>query len=760
MTTQKQTINRRSFLKVSTLTGGGMLLSFGALAEIVSTKANTAAIDGLEPVDLNSYIKIAPDGVITLMSPNPEFGSNVKTSMPMILAEELDVDWKNVMVEQADFLPKRFDRQFTGGSQAIRTAWKPLRTSGATARMMLIAAAAKTWNVPVAEITTESGILYHRGSNRKAGYGEMSTLAATLEVPKEVQLKKNTEFRIVGNSKKNVDGKKIVTGKPLFGIDHTQEGMLFATVAHPPFGMKIKSVDGSAAKSMPGIRDVFTIKTMPENYERNFFDTNAFDELVVVVGNSTWEVFNAKKALKIEWEKAEATSFVANGWRGKQTVNVPSGLESSAEQKVKMLARGKEAGTILRKDGDPDTAFKNAAKVIERTYTAPYLAHNTMEPLNCFAHVTAEKAEIYGPTQAPEFISQTLAARLGIPKENIDIKLARMGGGFGLRAYCHHMVEAAVISQKVNAPVKMVYTREEDMTNGIYRPTYTATFKAALDKENNLIAFSVKGGGIPEHSVHPNRFPAGAVDNYLAEGWALESNITVGAFRAPGSNFIGGVEQSFLDEVAEAAGKDPIAFRLELFDRAKRNPVGKENDYDPDRYAGVLRLVQEKSKWTERRRGIHHGAAAYFCHNTYVAQVIELSMNKNMPVIQKVHAAVDCGIVVNPDAAANMAEGGIVDGIGNSLFGEMPIENGIPKKNNFHQYQMIRQKEAPKSIEVHFVKNDIEPTGLGEPLFPPIFAAMANALYRATGKRYYNQPFGKDIPVPSNSKLEPRGVEK
>lgn len=749
MTTEKQSISRRSFLKVSALAGGGMMLSFNALAGIISPKENTSALAG-EAAELNSYIKITSDGVITLMSPNPEFGSNVKTSMPMILAEELDVDWKNVIVEQADFFPKRFDRQFTGGSQGIRQGWKPLRTSGATARKMLIEAAAKTWKVPADEITTELGVLYHKPTGKKAGYGEMASLAATLEVPKDVQVKKTGDFKIVGHSKKNVDGQKIVTGKPLFGMDYHVDGMLIATIAHPPFGMKVKSVDDAAARAMPGIKDVFVIKTMPVDYERNFFDTNAFDELVVVAGNSTWEVMNAKKALKIEWENAQPTSFVVAGWGQKRTVNVPSGLESTSGHKQRMLERAKEPGTILRKDGDPETAFRNAAKVIERTFTAPFLAHNTMEPVNCFAHVTADKAEIYGPTQAPEFISQTIAARLGLPKEKVSIKLARMGGGFGLRAYCHHMVEAAVISQKLNAPVKMIYTREEDMTNGIYRPAYTATFKAGLDKNNNLIAFSVKGGGIPEHSVHANRFPAGAVDNYLAEGWALDSNITVGAFRAPGSNFIGGVEQAFLDEVAEAAGKDPITFRLELFERAKKNPVGKDNDYDPDRYAGVLKLVQEKSKWSEPQKGLHRGVAAYFCHNTYVAQVLDITMQKNMPVIQKVTAAVDCGIVVNPDAASNMAEGGIVDGIGNAMFGEMTFVDGVPEKNNFHKYQMIRQKEAPKAIEVHFVKSDVDPTGLGEPLFPPIFAAVANALYKATGKRYYNQPFSRDIQIPSS----------
>jgi isoquinoline 1-oxidoreductase beta subunit len=428
-------------------------------------------------------------------------------------------------------------------------------------------------------------------------------------------------------------------------------------------------------------------------------------------------------------------------------VHIPGGLESTAGHKERMAEMANKKANILRKDGDIDAAFKKAAKTLERTYYAPYLAHNTMEPVNCYAHVTADGAEIVGPIQAPEFITHALIARLGLPKEKIHIKLARMGGGFGLRAYGHHMLEAAVISQKANAPIKMIYTREDDMTYGIYRPTYTATYRAALDKDNNLIAFHIKGGGIPEHAVHPNRFPAGAVDNYLAEGWQLDSNITIGAFRAPRSNFIAGAEQSFLDELAELAGKDPIEFRLALLDRAKNNPVGKDNDYDADRYAGVLKLVREKSKWDETPARKGRGVAAYFCHNTYVAEVVDLAIEDNKPTIHNVVAAVDCGIVVNPDAAANMGEGGIVDGIGNALFGELTFTEGTPDKNNFHQYKMIRQKEAPKSIEVHFVKNDIDPTGLGEPLFPPVFAAVANALYKATGKRFYQQPFAKDIEV-------------
>lgn len=746
----KTTINRRTFLKASAMAGGGLMLSFSWLAGCKPKDEELLTMPE-EWFDLNSYIKIGNNGVVTLMSPNPEFGSNVKTSMPMILADELDVDWKNVIVEQADFYPERFERQFTGGSQGIRQGWKPLRTAGATARQMLINASAKQWNVPAGEITTDAGTLYHKGSGRKAGYGEVASLAAGMPVPAEVTTKEVGDFRIIGTSRKNVEGKNIVTGKPLFGIDYKEDGMLIAMIVHPPFGMMIKSLDDSSIRSMPGIRDVFTIKTLTEDYERNGFDTTSFLELAVVVGNTTWEVMNAKKAMKIEFEMMpEYSMTMQQRGRGKVTAVMPKGLESTAGHRAQMQQASKGKGDILRQDGNPEAAFKTAAKILERTYTAPHLAHNTMEPVNCFANVTADKAEIYGPIQAPEFIRNTLAQRLGMPKEKIHIKLARMGGGFGVRAYGHHLVEAAVISQKIKAPVKLMYTREDDMTYGIYRPTYTATYRAALDADNNLIAFHVAGGGIPEHPIHANRFPAGAVDNYLAEGWAIPSNITIGAFRAPRSNFNAAAEQSFLDELAELVGKDPIDFRLELLERAKNHPVGKDNDYDPDRYAGVLKLVREKSNWDQPPARVSRGVAAYFCHNTYVAEVVDLKLDGNNPVIENVIAAVDCGIVVNPDAAKNMGEGGIIDGIGNALFGEMTFKDGVPDRNNFHQYRMIRQKESPRAVEVHFVKNEEAPTGLGEPLFPPVFAAVANALYKATGKRYYDQPFAKQIEINSS----------
>lgn len=742
MTRSKTTINRRSFLKVSALAGGGMMLSFSWMSGCKPSAKDTSELPK-EWIEMNGFLKIGDNGLVTIMSPNPEGGQNVKTSMPMIVADELDVDWKNVVVEQAPLNTDLYTRQFIGGSQAIRQSWKTLRTAGAAARHMLRQAAAQAWQVPLNEITTEAGMLYHKNSGKSAGYGAMASAAAQIPVPDEVEFKAIRNFRIIGTSRKNVDAKKIVTGQPLFGIDYHRPGTLIAMITHPPaFGMKLKSLDESVARSMPGIRDVFTIKTLQDNYERQYFDTCTFTELVAVVGNTTWEVMNARKALTIEWEPFSGYTEMRKTNNGTpQTTHFPAGLEDTAGHLAKMAEVASRPGNVHRKDGDPEKAFRNAAKVIDRTYTAPFLAHNCMEPMNFFAHVTADKAELAGPLQKPEYTEKTLSERIGLPLDKIDIHMTRLGGGFGRRSYAHWLVEAALISQKMNAPVKLIYTREDDMTAGIYRPTYHARYRAALDANNNLIAFHVKAGGIPESPLHANRFPAGAVDNYLAEDWSIPSNITVGSFRAPRSNFMAAAEQSFLDEVAEAAGKDPIEFRLELLDRAKNDPVGEDNDYDPDRYAGVLKLVKEKSNWGVENAGLHRGVSAYFCHNTYVAQVVDLAMKNDRPRVEKVTCAVDCGVLVNPDAAVNLSEGGIVDGIGNALYGNLTFRQGVAQSNNFDKYRMIRMKEAPRAIDVHFVKSDVDPTGLGEPTFPPVFAALANALYKATGRRHYDQPF-------------------
>jgi len=719
-----------------------MMLGFSWLAGCKPTAGMKASELPKEWFEINGFLKIAPDGQVTIMSPNPEIGQNVKTSMPMLVAEELDIDWKQVVVEQAPLNTSIFKRQLAGGSQSIRASWQSLRMAGATARQMLREAAAQAWQVPLSEVTAKQGVLQHVASGKKASYGEMASAAAKLEVPKEVQLKNSQDFTIIGTSKKNVDGPKIVTGKPLYGLDIYKEGMLIAMIVHPPaFGMKFKSMDATSAKQMPGIVDVFTFKTYEEGYSKSAFDNTAFNELVVVVGKSTWEVMNAKKAVRVEWEPISDSTEEMDLFGRKMTVRTPAGLESSETHQAKMAEMGSMPGKVVRRDGNPEEVFANAARILERNYSAPFLAHNTMEPMNFFANVTADRAELVGPIQTPEFLEKSAAARLGLPLEKVDIQMTRMGGGFGRRLYGHFLVEAAVISQRMKAPVKLVYTREDDMTFGTYRPSYYATYRAALDANNRLIGFHVRAGGVPESPLAANRFPAGAIDHYLAEEWTIESNITVGAFRAPRSNFIAAAEQSFLDELAEAMGKDPITLRLELLERAKKNPVGENNDYDAARYAGVLELVREKSGWDKGIVPQGRGVAAYFCHNSYVANVVDLEVKEGQPIVHKVYCAVDCGIVVNPDAAINLSEGGLVDGIGHALYSSLTFKDGVPQQRNFDQYRLIRHGEAPKSIEVHFVKNDTDPTGLGEPPFPPVFGAVANALYKATGKRYYHQPF-------------------
>lgn len=746
MNNDKNAFNRRSFLKASLLSGGGMMLTVSFLSSFKSADKTEVLVLPDQGAELNGYIQITADNRIKLICPNPEFGQNVMTSLPMIVAEELDADWRNVTVEIGPHDNVKLGPQFSGGSNSVKMYWKPLREAGAAARQMLREAAAQTWNVPVGEVKTQAGVLSH-SSGKTAQYGQMAAKAATLPVPKDLVLKSPKDFTIVGKSKKNVEGQKVVTGKPLFGLDYRMEGMLIAMIQHPPaFGMKLKSFDSAEALKMPGIKDVFSLKLYEESFEQAGFDTRTFNDLLVIVGKSTWEVMNARKKLVAQWEPAGEVKDTMAGRDGKRIVTVPGALESSQTQMAQMAEYAKRPGQELRKDGDPEAAFKNAAQVIERTYTAPFLAHNCMEPMNYFAHVTDEKALLVGPLQSPGWIEPTISKLLNLPPEKIEIQMTRMGGGFGRRAYNHYVSEAALISRRVKAPVKLIYTREDDMTYGIYRPMYTATYRAALDADKKLIGFHVKGGGIPEHPIHANRFPAGAVDNYLAEGWQIPSNVTIGAFRAPRSNFNAAAEQSFLDEVAEAMGKDPIQFRLELLKRAKENPVGKNNDYDADRYAGVLELVRDKSGWgkpgSER---YSRGVAAYFCHNSYAAHIVDMVTRDGQPYVERVFSAMDCGIVVNPEAATNMVQGAVVDGIGNAFYGALTHKDGAAQQTNFDNYRLIRHKEAPKKIEVHFVQNDIDPTGLGEPPFPPVFGAVANALYKNKGRRFYNQPFKPEL---------------
>ncbi|HEY0770034.1 MAG TPA: molybdopterin cofactor-binding domain-containing protein, partial [Sphingobacteriaceae bacterium] len=536
-------------------------------------------------------------------------------------------------------------------------------------------------------------------------YGELATEASAMAVPTEVKLKDRKDFKLIGKAVKNVDNKDIITGKPIFGLDFYREGMLYAMVQRPSgFGMKIKSVDAAAAKAMPGIVDVVT-----------------FRNNVAVVGKSTWQVVKARRALKVEYE-AEAQ------------------IESTQDHDrlfKELLDKGEP--TVRRKDGDVDAAFKSAAKVVTSEYQCPFLPHAPLEPMNFFAHVKEDGVELIGPCQLPDSARNEVAKVLSIPPEKITLELTRLGGGFGRRLKADYVVEAAEVSSLMKAPVKLIWTREDDMTGGSYRPAVRYRFEAALDKDNNLIGYKLRGVGINAgNCTREDNFPSGAVDNLLIESVEHKSPITTGAWRAPITNFLAYAEQSFIDEVAVAANTDPVQFRLNLLDRAKQKPVGAIK-YDIDRMKAVIQLAAEKSNWG-KNKNVAQGFSVYFSHRSYVAQVAEMQMKKGVPELKKIVAAADCGIVVNLSGAYQQVRGGVVDGLGHAMYSRLTFKEGAAEQKNFNSYKLIRMNEVPE-IDVHFVDNGIDPTGLGEPALPPTGGAVANAFFKATGKRLRNQPF-------------------
>ncbi|MBL7862852.1 MAG: xanthine dehydrogenase family protein molybdopterin-binding subunit [Cyclobacteriaceae bacterium] len=693
--------NRRGFIKLGLSAGGGLMLGFNWSSAVASIENFSAAATH---VDFNSYLAISPEDVITIFSPNPELGQNIKTSFPMVVAEELDADWKKVKVVQAPLDTKKYDRQLTGGSGAVPHSWERLRKAGATARQMLMEAAAKRWSVSASTLTTNAGFVIHP-DGRKLTYGELATEAGKLSVPADVKLKDRKDFKLIGTAVPNVDNHDMITGKPLFGLDFYREGMLHAMIQRPAsFGMKLKSVDATAVKSMPGIVDVVTFKNN-----------------VAIVGKSTWEIMKARKALKVEYEK-------------------DGNIESTSDHdRLFKELLDKPDATVRRKDGDVEAAFKSAAQVIKREYQCPFLSHAPMEPMNFFAHVKADGVELIGPTQTPDRARNATATLLGISPDKITVDITRLGGGFGRRLQADYVVEAAELSSLIKAPVKVTWSREDDMMGGSYRPAVRYRFEAALDAKGNLIGYKLRGVGINAgNSTREDNFPSGAVDNLLIESVDHQSPITTGAWRAPITNFLAFAEQAFLDEVALAAKKDPVQFRLELLDRAKQTPIGAIR-YDIDRMKSVINLAAEKSGWG-KKKNLAQGFSVYFSHRSYVAQVAEVEMVKGNPVLRKIYAASDCGIVINKSGARQQVTGGIVDGLGHALYGQVTFKEGAAEQRNFNNYRLIRYKEVPE-VEVHFVDNGIDPTGLGEPALPPTGGAVANALFKATGKRLYNQPF-------------------
>jgi isoquinoline 1-oxidoreductase subunit beta len=707
MTTTNQTIDRRSFLKISTAAGGGLLIGMNWLAAC----RPESAVEGLTAVgdfvEMNAYLKIAENGVTTIWATNPEVGQGVKTALPMIVAEELDIPWKMVVVEQAPLNTEAYPRQVAGGSYSVRSLWDVLRQAGATARHLLVATAAQRWDVDAGECTTADGFVIHPDGKQKFNYGELVNDAAKMEAPEEVTLKDPDDYKVIGTNVPNVDNDEIVTGKPLFGPDFRREGMLFAMVVRPPaFGQTLQSVDDTAAKSMPGIKHVVT-----------------FDNKVAVTGESTWQVKKGRDALRITWQD-------------------PAKLDNTADHDAALLELlKKKPADPVRKDGDAEGVFKSATKIVEGIYEAPFLPHNPMSPMNYFAHVREDGIELYGPSQTPKAARDAVARMLNVPEDKITVGMSRMGGGFGRRLRTDFAEDAAMVSSLVKAPVLVVWTREDDMTAGIYRPAAKYHYRAAINDKNELVGWHMRAAGINSNNATlPDDFPAGALDNFLVEYHNMESHVTTGAWRAPTHNYVAFSQESFTDEIAHALGKDPVQFRLELLQKAKDNGIGKV-EYNVERYRKVIEMVAEMAGWGKTKpEGIFQGIGAHFSYGAYMAQVADVSVDNGNIKIHKVYCAVDCGIVINPDGAANQIEGGIIDGIGHAMYGDQPIHNGVPAYSNFHNYRLIKMNEAP-DIEVQFVKNKERPEGIGEPGLPPAGAAVANAVFAATGVRMRKQPF-------------------
>lgn len=700
--------SRRDFIKTSVLAGGGMLIGFNLFTSCKPDASPPVDIANLNFQDFNAFIKIARSGTVSIMSPNPEIGQGVKTSMPMLIAEELGVTWDNVIVEQAPLDTENYSRQVAGGSQSIRHGWEALRQTGATARQMLINAAAREWKVDAKECTASDGIVRHEKSRKEIGYGDIAEAAARLEVPERYTLKNPWEFTIIGTDAANVDMDKIITGKPLFGLDYKKEGMVYAAALRPAFGQKLASFDDTVARQMPGVIEVIR-----------------FGDKVAVLANSTWNAIKGRDKLKAKWKN--------------------DGLEST-EQHDKILTGLLDGNKFktLRADGDIKKAFAGADSVLERTYEAPFLPHNCMEPMNFFADVQADKVQLVGPTQRPAGARREVASLLGIDEKIITVEMTRIGGGFGRRLNSDFALEAAEISSKAGKPVKLIYTREDDMSAGIYRPAAKYRITASV-KNGKITGYHLKEAAINGnmYGLIPNFFPAGAIENYQVDVAEYDSNITTGPWRAPYTNFLAFAEQSFFDELFATIGLDPVQTRLDLLEKVK-GTTDERIQYSPERLQHVIKVAAKTSGWGKQPAGVYQGFSAYYCHNTHVAEVADIVMKQGMPVVKKVTCVVDCGVVVNPTGAKNQIEGSVIDGIGHAMYGDYKIMDGKGHVSNYDKYRLIRMKETPK-VEAILIESDIAPTGLGEPALPPASAAVANAIFAATGKRMLRQPFVKEF---------------
>jgi isoquinoline 1-oxidoreductase beta subunit len=758
-------LDRRSFLKVSSLAGGGV--AFG-LVTLTEAEAQGPAGKGGPAQTPNAwnYIEIAADGTVTIAAKNPDVGQGVRTMLPMLIAEELDADWSKVKVKMVDFDATKYQpQQFAGGSLATPQNYIPMRQVGAVGRMLLVSAAAQTWGVPEAQITTEAGRVYHRASNRSAHYGELAAKVATLPLPAmaDVKLKSEAEFKIIGKSQPAKELPDIITGKPIFGIDMTLPGMLYAVYEKGPvFWAKVKTHNLEEIKKMPGVRHAFVVDR--PDFEPNIINGDpGLEPGIAIVADYWFQANNARKALKVTWDEGKFGG--------------PEHSSTAYAAKAAEMVKG-EPHDITRNDGDPQKAFAelkaNGGKVIQANYAYPMISHAPLEPQNCTAWFHDGKLELWSNSQIPASGVNLAAQAAGLQPAQVTLHMVRGGGGFGRRLTNDYCAEAAYIAKQIGVPVKLLWTREDDMMHDYYRPAGFQFLTAGLDKNGKLVAWENKfatfgqrndpnanqgkGKGpaarittVTAANMGPTEWPQPFVENFAIHTYVQPLAVRTGSLRAPSSNVFAFVIQSFIDELAHAAGKDPVQFRLEILNNPKTvaqpAPGGfGGGGFNAERAKGVITKVAEISNWgkTKLPKGRALGVAFHFSHQGYFAEVADVTVNNKKVKVNKVWVAADVGsTIINPSAAENMVQGAILDGMGALMGQEITLVNGRVQQKNFDTHPLLRLVNAPAEIEIAWVKSNNPPTGLGEPSMPPILPAITNAIFTATGDRVRELPLKK-----------------
>jgi isoquinoline 1-oxidoreductase beta subunit len=733
---------------VSALAGGGF--SLGLFADKQAS--------GQQPppsFDVRAFIKITPQGAVILLSRNPEIGQGIRNMLPMLIAEELEIDWKDVKVEQADFDIEKYGLQTTGGSRAASNNWIPMRQVGAAGREMLIAAAAKKWGVPANECYAEHGRVIHRNTDRSFGYGELAADVASIPVPdlKTLKLKDPESFRIIGQRTVGVDVPEITAGKPIYSIDFKLPGMLFAAYQKcPVFGGKVVSANLDEIKTMPGVKHAFivegTVKPGPVTEGEPGLEPG-----IAIVADTWWQAQTARKKLNVKWDQGTAAQ------------------QSSEQFAAKALELSKSAPQrTLKKEGDVESAWSGTAKVVEAAYSYPFISHAPLEPRNCNAHFKDGKLEFWSNTQLPDRASTLISKVLGIPKSDISIHLMRAGGSFGRGLNNDYMAETGYIAKQIGVPVKLLWSREDDMTHDYYRPGGFHFLKGAVDAsgkivawENHFVSYGVGDTYSPSAAMAPTEFPSGFVPNYAVYSSVMPLELKTGALRAPGANAQAFVFQSFIDELAHAAGKDPLEFRLQLLGEPDKTLVQDarkpkvENEpgggrgasqqvaYNVERMRGALQMVAEKSGWGKRKlpAGTALGVAFHYSFQGYFAHVAEVSVAGNAIKVHKIWVVGDIGSqIINPSGAEAQVQGGVIDGLSELMGQRITLKDGAVVQQNYNQHTLVRLRQAPQ-IEVYFPKTNYPPTGLGEPALPPVLPAVANAIFAASGKRIRELPLAK-----------------